>query len=289
MKNIIAFVRAYFNFLVFLALQVYCIVLITKHSKPHEVYYGGVASSITGNINAKVSSVYNYFGLNEVNKSLAAENARLKDSLRSSKLNMNSPVVMGDSIWKATHSADTTSNMPQKYHYLPALIVRNDINSQFNFLTLEIGSKQGAYKGMGVVGPDGIVGEVVDVNNNYAVVMSLLHRKSIVSAMLKKDKNTGTIEWDGVDPTILTLRNIPKSAKVTKGDTVVTSTYSSIYPPYLSIGYIESVKPDNSSNFYILKVKTATNFFNIQHAYAISNYRYAEQKSIEQSKQKLNE
>ncbi|MEN9685780.1 MAG: hypothetical protein RLZZ28_1566, partial [Bacteroidota bacterium] len=33
--------------------------------------------------------------------------------------------------------------------------------------------------------------------------------------------------------------------------------------------------------FYTLKIKSATNFFNVQHIYLISNVRYLEQKQLE--------
>ena len=75
---------------------------------------------------------------------------------------------------------------------------------------------------MAAISPDGsIVGIVVEVNDNYSKIMSLLHRNSKVSAMLKRDKVAGTVEWDGIDPDILILKNISKSAAPKKGDSVL--------------------------------------------------------------------
>jgi rod shape-determining protein MreC len=116
--------------------------------------------------------------------------------------------------------------------------------------------------------------------------MSLLHRSSSVSAMLKKDNAAGSIEWDGADPNYLILKNIPKSSKVIKGDTVLTSTYSSNFPSHLMVGTIHSIVADASSNFYTLKVKTATNFFSLQYAYLVKNSGYAEQTAIENRTEK---
>ncbi len=98
---------------------------------------------------------------------------------------------------------------------------------------------------------------------------------------LKKDNNAGSIEWDGNDPSILILRNVSKSAKVVKGDTVVTSTYSANFPSNLMVGTISSIVEDPSSNFYTLKIKTATNFFTVQYVYLVENTRYAEQVQLE--------
>ena len=134
---------------------------------------------------------------------------------------------------------------------------------------------------MAVYGPEGIVGVVVETGPNISKVMSLLHRNSKVSAMLKKDNNSGSIEWDGTDPSYLTLKNITKSAKVSKGDTVVTSTYSANFPSRLMVGTVAEISSESASNFYTLKIKTATNFSSIQYVYLIENVRYSEQVQLE--------
>ncbi len=97
---------------------------------------------------------------------------------------------------------------------------------------------------MAVVGPNGVVGTVVEVGDNFSRVMSLLHRNSKVSSMLKKGNISGSVEWDGKDPQYLTLRNIPKSAPVLKGDTVLTSTYSANFPSHLMVGTVAAIMAD---------------------------------------------
>jgi rod shape-determining protein MreC len=121
----------------------------------------------------------------------------------------------------------------------------------------------------------------VNTSKNYSVVMSLLHRNSKPSCMLKKDKNTGSLEWDGKDPLVLTLKNIPKSSKVLIGDTVLTSQYSSVYPYGLMVGTVSKIESDPASNFHTLRIRPATNFSAIQHVYLVANLLYAEQKELE--------
>ena len=90
--------------------------------------------------------------------------------------------------------------------------------------------------------------------------------------------------WRG--PKLSYSKNIPKSAKVEKGDSVLTSTYSANFPSHLLIGTINNVVADPSSNFYTLKVKTATNFFSLQFVYLVENLRYTEQVAIEVTPEK---
>jgi rod shape-determining protein MreC len=121
----------------------------------------------------------------------------------------------------------------------------------------------------------------VDVSENYSRVMSLLNRNSRVSSMLKKDGITGSVEWDGQDPRYLTLRNIPKSVKVARGDSVVTSTYSANFPPDIMVGTVNEISADPGSNFFTIRLRTATNFYSIQYVNIVENIQYEEQRRVE--------
>ena len=250
--------------------------MLSNASKTHQTFFASAANEVTGSINNRYSNLRSYFSLKETNRLLAEENVRLRNLLPSNFLAINNgKKYVVDSLIK-----DSLGHV-RKFTFLPALVVGNTFTLQSNFLMLERGTAQGVKKGMAVMGPEGIVGVVVETSANYSRVMSLLHRNSKVSAMLKKDNSTGSIEWDGIDPSYLTLRNVTKGAKVSKGDTVVTSTYSANFPPYLMVGTVAAITAESSSNFYTLKIKTVTNFFSIQYVYLIENVRYAEQVQLE--------
>jgi rod shape-determining protein MreC len=169
----------------------------------------------------------------------------------------------------------------RKFYYYPAKVVGNTFTLQKNYIVIERGSKQGIKKDMAAISPDGsIVGVVVEVNENYSTIMSLLHRNSKVSAMLKRDKIAGSIEWDGADPNILVLKNISKSAAPKVGDTVITSPYSSNFPAQLMVGRVTTVIQDPASNFLTLNVKAGTNFFNLEYVYLVENRRMEDQNKV---------
>ncbi len=265
-------------------MQIICIVMLTKSSKTHEAFFTNTTTEIVGKVDKQYAGIHSYFHLKEINQQLSEENTRLSNEL---KENFAYP----DSLKKIIIDTTTTDSLHRhrKFIYLPAMVVGNTVTLQNNYLILERGSKQGVKKGMAVVSPQGIVGVVLDLSENYCRVMSLLHRNSKVSAMLKRDNNFGSIEWDGKDPSYLTLKNISKAAKVMKGDTVVTSTYSANFPPNVMIGTVETISSEPSSNFYTLKIKTATNFYTIQYVNIIANVRFIEQNLLENTKPKVNE
>jgi rod shape-determining protein MreC len=281
LKNIFIFIQRNFTFLSFLLLEIACIVLLNNSSKTHQVFFTAASNEITGRFDKQYNNWRYYFSLKETNEQLVAENARLRNLL---PLNFqaidSSKKILVDSTLR-----DSLGKI-RKYLVFPAKVIGNTVSLQSNFLTLERGQLQGVKKGMAVISSSGIVGVVVSVSDNNSRVMSLLHRNSRVSAMLKKDNVSGSIEWDGADPNFLLLKNIPKSAKVATGDSVLTSTYSANFPSHLLIGTIHSIIADPSSNFYTMKVKTATNFFSIQYVYLVENLRYAEQTLIESTPDK---
>jgi rod shape-determining protein MreC len=254
--------------------------MLTKVSKTHETFFAGTVFEVTGYFNSRYANLQQYFNLKEANQKLAEENTRLRNALGSNFISPDTTVIpFTDS------SFVDTLGRKRKFIYLPAKVIGNSYTLQNNYLMLERGTNQGIKKGMAVVGPSGIVGVVVDVSSNISKVMSLLHRNSKVSAMLKKDNTTGSIEWDGADPSLLVLRNISKSAKVVKGDTVLTSAYSANFPSQLMIGRVASITADPATNYYTLKIKTATNFFTIQSVDVIYNTRFNEQIELENRNQ----
>ena len=58
---------------------------------------------------------------------------------------------------------------------------------------------------------------------------------------------------------------------------MLTSTYSFNFPPGHMVGYIDEVIKDKSTNFYVLKIRTAANFFNLQQVHVIENVERDEQ------------
>jgi rod shape-determining protein MreC len=275
MRNIFLFIGRYSNLLFFLLLQVLSLSMLFRYNKFHEAAYMNVANELTGRVNARYNNVETYFSLKGENEKLRQQNAALMNKLKED-------YAWPDSTREIVTDSIRVDSLEQyrKYVYLPAKVIGNTVTAQNNYVTIHRGSRQGVAVNMGVMGPRGIIGRVVSVSPNMAVAMSLLHRKSSVVAVLKKGGGFGEVIWDGKDPRFITLNNIPRTIQIAKGDTVVTSAYSDIFPPGKTVGYVEEVKEDKSSSTYSLKVRTATDFYNVQHAYVVRNIQKAEMDSL---------
>ncbi len=262
-------------------LQITSLAFLFRYNKYHEAAFMNVAGDFTGSLNQRYSKVAYYFRLKKVNEQLAAENLRLNQLIRENyeKVDGNTKSVLD------TVQTDSLREI-RKYTWLGAKVVGSTVNTQVNFMTIHRGSLEDVRPNMGVVSPQGIVGTVVNVSDHYASVMTMLHRQYKVVVKLKNGGERGTVEWDGVSPMFVTLKDIPKSAKLKAGDSVVTSPTSSLFPGNLMVGTIADIMDDPSSNFYTLKVRPATNFFTIEYVYVIANSQFVEQKRLEDSTRK---
>jgi len=255
------------------------LVMLSSYSKSHETFFGNWNNAVAGNVNSYYNEWAYFFDLKATNAKLIEENASLRNQLAQNFVAFDTTKKAGTLILRK----DSLEKI-RKFYYYPAKVVGNTFTLQRNYITIERGALQGIKKDMAAISPDGsIVGVVVEVNDHYSKIMSLLHRNSKVSAMLKRDKVAGSIEWDGVDPNMLTLKNISKSAAPKLGDTVLTSPYSSNFPAQLMIGKVTKINQDPSSNFLTLSVQSATNFFTLEYIYLVENKRMADQKAVEQN------
>ena len=281
MRNIFLFIRRYFNFLFFVLLQTVALYLLFHYNKFHEAAFMGVANELTGRVSGRYDNITYYFHLKKTNEELVKENEELRNRMAS---NFASPDTTQQLV-QDTIAYDTLGHM-RKYIWRSAKVVNNSVIFQNNTLTIARGEKQGVQKDMGVIGPLGVVGVVINTSNNYAVVMSLLHSQMRLSAKLKKTGEMGTVLWDGANPSIITMIRVPKSIPVAKGDSIVTSSYTG-FPEGIMVGTVAEVVEDKSSNFYTLRLKPATNFYNVEYVTVVENLQKDEQKKLEEATKKI--
>ena len=266
MRNVFLFLKRYSVLIIFLVLQGLALSMLFSYNRFHQTTYGIFSNEVAGSLNKRVNKVESFFTLSEQNQALRKQNAALLSYLPSGSVNPDTSfLVVSDTI-----SVDSLKSYRQ-YQYFDAKIISNSVFLQQNYIVLHRGSVQGIVSNMAVVGTDGLIGTVISVSENMAIVMSLLHRQSKVIAVLKKGSGLGEVTWDGKDPRFLVLSKLPKTIVVKKGDTVVSSPYSDKFPPGIPIGYVEKIDQDQETNTYKLKIRTAVDFYAVQHAYIVKN------------------
>jgi rod shape-determining protein MreC len=266
MRNVFLFFKKYSVLLAFLFMQGVALYMLFGYNRFHQTVFAMFSSEVAGKVNYNVNRIETYFSLAKENESLRNQNARLLSQQQSGFFTPDtSRKIIAD-----TTKADSAS-LHSQFFYMPAKVISNSVFLQQNYIILYRGSGQGVLPNMAVVGANGVVGTVISTSENMSTVMSLLHRQSKLIAVMKSGSGLGEVSWDGKDPAFLVLTKIPKTVVIKQGDTVITSPYSDRFPPGIPIGIVAVVAQDKETNTYILKVKTATDFLSIQHAYVVKN------------------
>lgn len=241
--------------------------------------FNATAYKITGKLNSNFKEVESYFYLRKTNNELVKANEYLMN-----KIKFGNTISDSSKIKTTSFYFDSVKNQ-SALHFVSAKVVSNSLSSQSNYVVLDKGSKNGIHEGMGVVTPGlSMVGIVTETTDQYAVVMSLLHKDSRISGKLLKGGSTGIVNWNGADPDFITINNISKSEKIYKGDTIISSGFSTAFPKGVLIGKIDALYKDLTNNYYKIKLKTTTDFHNLENVLLIEN---PHQQDVQQALDKI--
>lgn len=251
------------TFVLFLLLFSYALSITVQSHEYHRSKFLNSSNQITGSVYGTFHSITQYFNLKQENRLLLEENNRLKTKVFNQK----------DSI-------PVDSVLEYKYDLFPSLVYKNSYALPNNYLTLNKGQNDSIKEDYGVITSKGIVGIIDATSKNYSRVLSVLNTNSRVNVKLKKTNYFGTLSWDGKSPEITQLKDIQDLVKLSFGDTVVTSGYSSTFPPNIPVGSVESFDLNDTEDLYIIDVKLFNNMKNLEHVYIIKNTDINELKAL---------
>ncbi len=267
MRNLFHFIARFHFTILFLMFEMLCIILLVRYNNFQQSTMLNSGNYICGMVYDNVSAITQYIHLKETNQALNKENSYLRGLLKQShQLVADSTYVFNDSLYQ------------QKYLYRSAKIINNSINKQNNYITLNKGRKNGIKPEMGVIANGGIVGVVVSVSDHYASVLSLLNSRLRISAKIKKNNYFGSLTWDGKDYRKAKLKEIPFNALVQKGDTIVTSGFSEIFPEGILVGVVNDISDESESNFHNINVLLFNDFKQLSYVQVIDNLMRNEEK-----------
>lgn len=272
MRNLLAFIIRYNFLLLFLLFESLALILLVNSTYYQQSVLQSSGNSITGKFYSSVSNISEYLKLRRTNELLAAENALLRQMKGISFLKTDT-----NSFW-----VDDTL-YKQQYKYIVARVIYNTVGKRNNYIMLNKGSRHGLDKDMAVITSNGIVGTVVNVSDNFAWVMSILNKQTRISGRIKKNNQMGTLVWNGMDPLYGTLTDIPAHVKIAKGDTIVTSGFSYIFPADIMLGTIEDFRVEQGEHFYVIPFRFSVDFNSLEYVYVVNNLLKTEQEKLEKS------
>lgn len=270
MKNLLNFLYRNNFFFVFLFLEFFCILILIKNNGYQGSSLLNSSNKISANIYQMEANAKEYLLLKDENERLAKLNTFLLNRIKLGYAAIPLKIYKkNDTLYK------------QEYEFMNGKAISSSVNKRNNYLTLNIGSKQGVTHDMAVITSDGIIGIVKDVSENFASAMSILHKDVRVNCQLKKDGTYGPLIWDGTDYRFSNLTDIPTNAKIKRGDTVITSSLSGIFPEGILVGFVDSYEQRPNESFYTVKVKLSADFKKVNYVSVIKYNYKTERDSLE--------
>lgn len=264
MYNLLRILKKYSHVLMFLMLEVLCIILLINNLPYQKRKLVSAGNAISGRLFKSKSNFTSYFSLKEENQLMMEHNAMLMSQLY--KINPDTSVLMD------SNSLD--------FNFIPANVINNSTNKVNNYLLIDKGRKDGIEKDMGVICENGVVGKVANVTENYSSVISMLHSYTVVSARFVENQHVANVCWDNLDYRFGIVKDIPLHLNPKKGDTLVTSGFSNIYPSDIMVGTIEEMVGTKSKDFNTAKIRFSTNFSTLRHVFVIENLHQEELDSL---------
>lgn len=256
MHNLTEFLAKHNHWFVFLVLEVVSMVLLFRYNSYQGSVWFSSANAVTGKVYEWDSAVESFFSLSGVNSQLTQRNAFLEQQVR----------MLDDSIARLTRSQEAavtrlSSMVPfQGCRLIPAKVVANMVNRYDNLITIDKGSADGVKRDMGVVCGMGVVGIVYLVSEHYSIVIPALNSHSNISCTIQRRGYFGYLRWRGGSSQLAYLEDVPRHAHFKLGDNVVTSGYSSVFPPGVMVGKVLHVFNSADGLSYRVQVKLFTDF-----------------------------
>ena len=270
MRNLILFLTKNYYIILFLFLEFVSILFIIQNNHFQRSHLLNSSNAISGNIFEISSNITNYFGLKNENEKLAYENNALRNILRQSfNQQSKNKIAIHDSLRKF------------QYEYIIAKVVNNSTANRKNFITINAGKNYGIKEESAVICSEGIVGIVRDVSENFSTVMSVLNESTRIPVTIKKFGENSILTWDGSDEWHGKLERIPSNFNISKGDTIVTSAYSSIFPEGILVGTIDEFEKISGNTFFDVKIILSTDFSRLKYVNVVNNLMKEEQTNLE--------
>ena len=279
MRDLLDFLFKYSKWLLFVIYVVAsCVLLFRNNPYQHHIFLTS-ANTVSATVYGTAENVTSYFHLRDINDDLQAQNARLEAEL------LELQKKLGRYELEASFDSIMNDTIKLQYDFILADVISNSITRGHNYITIEKGRRDGIKPEMGVVDQNGVVGVVNVVGEHASRIISLLNPKMRLSCKIKGSEYFGSLVRDGKNPEEAVLEEMPRHEKFKKGDTIVTSGYSALFPPGIPVGTIVSHAKEHDDNFYALRIKLFTDFNRLSTVRVITNDMNEELKEIREGEE----
>jgi len=224
------------------------------------------ASRLKENAEQLYSYIFRY-------EALVAENAALKEKIAQMEDDARKADALAREVDQLRAALNLTSEH-EDYTLLDADVIAWNSTDWANTLTINRGANAGIEVNMCAVTANGeVVGLVVEVGSNYAVIKTILDSSLGISATIASSGYNGTVQGNYIsgNENMLRMNYLPSSSKIRNNDQVVTSG-STTYPRDLILGYVVDAGFDDTGIAKYALLQPAADIDTLEMLFILTDY-----------------
>lgn len=282
MQKLRAFISDKRHWLLLILIQVLCLGVYLSNGLYRQGLKFYVSSWLTGYINEWVARAYSYSDLQRHNQNLLAEQARLEQELIRLRRRVADAVADRE---LPTHLLDEAGVMSDVLTLTARIVnMRNEAGSPYYII--DKGRRHGIKPDMPVMSAKGVMGAVLEVSQDYAIIVPIINPKVKLSTMVKGKAYQGHLSSLGHNQPIY-FAGVSLQAEINAGDTILTSGYSYLYPEGLMVGVVEERDQKGAvgaeAAFGAYRLRLNTDFDKLRYVYVLLLPPMTEARALEDS------
>ena len=148
-----------------------------------------------------------------------------------------------------------------------AEVIGQDPSSWFKSITIDRGERDGVKKGMAVISPAGVIGQILKTAPHYATVLLITDYSSAIDSIVERTRAKAIVEGKGENR--CRLKYLLRADEVALGDVVVTSGLGGNFPKGLMVGEIKKVDKKGHGVFQFAELIPSVDMTQLEEVFII--------------------
>ena len=148
-----------------------------------------------------------------------------------------------------------------------AEVIGQDPSSWFKSVTVDKGERDGVKKGMAVICPAGVIGQILKTAPDYATVLLITDYNSAVDSIVQRTRAKAIVEGRGENR--CQLKYLLRTEEVAVGDAVVTSGLGGNFPKGLTVGEVKKVDKKGHGVFQYAELVPSVDMTKLEEVFVI--------------------
>lgn len=257
MRNLFALLARTHRWLLFFALWGVALGWMNTTYSHHRTALSGWSMRASGSWLNAAGGLQNWSQLDESNRLVMLENARLRAELESLKERRTVP-------WRAGHAS----------------VLRSPGWGGSPWMILNRGGRDGLTPGAGILSQGFAAGRIVDTTAHESMVLTLAHDEAQWSVRIGREGQSGRLVARPGDVRRAAVLDIPWAQLVLPGDTVMTTGFDGVFPADVPVGLVEDVLGNEADEFQTVVALLGADYPSARHVVWVDHSRNARLDSL---------